>query len=64
MKVICFVLFVFMRSTKLKCFKLCSWSLSKVLEEEGSINLVSWCLDLQVLEYGMIFPMKIKLNCN
>ncbi len=41
----CFVLFVFMRSTKLGCFRLHSWSLWKALEEEGCIGLVSWRLD-------------------
>jgi hypothetical protein len=43
----CFVLFVLMRSTEPGCFRLCSWSLWKALEEEeGCIGLVSWHLDL------------------
>jgi hypothetical protein len=43
----CFVLFVLMRSTKLGCFRLRSWSLWKALEEEGWYGLVSWRLDLR-----------------
>jgi hypothetical protein len=42
-----FVLFVFMRSTELVCFRSRSWSLWKALEEEGCIGLVSWRLDLR-----------------
>ncbi len=46
-KVVCFVLFVLMRSTKLGCFRSHSWSLWKALEEEGCMGLVSWRLDLR-----------------
>jgi hypothetical protein len=45
-KVVCLFCFVLMRSTKLGCFKSCSWSLWKALEEEGCMGLVSWRLDL------------------
>ncbi len=38
--------FVLMRSTEPGCFRLCSWSLSKALEEEGAWALVPWHLDL------------------
>ncbi len=37
-KVVCFVT---MRSTKLGCFRFCSWYLWKALDEEGCISLVS-----------------------
>ncbi len=43
---VCFVLSVLMRSTAPGCFRLCSWSLWKALEEEGCTGLVSWYLDL------------------
>ncbi len=46
MKVVCFVLFVSMRFTKLGCFRSHSWSLWKALKEEGCMGLVSWRLDL------------------
>jgi hypothetical protein len=35
-----FVLFVLMRSTESGCFRLCSWCLSKALDEEGCMGLV------------------------
>jgi len=61
-----FVLFCFirMRSTELGCFRWCSWSLWKVLKEDGCINLVPWCLDLwcKFFEYWMISSLKIKLD--
>ncbi len=40
-------LFVLMRSTEPRNFRLRSWSLWKALEEEGCIGLVSWHLDLR-----------------
>jgi hypothetical protein len=68
-KVVClfyFVLFCFvlMRSTKPGCFRSCSWSLWKALDDEGCMGLVPWRLDLRckVLEYGMISSLKINLN--
>jgi len=52
-KFVCLFCFVLMRSTELGCFKRCSWYLWKALEEEeeGCIDLVSWCLDLQCRSY-------------
>jgi hypothetical protein len=41
MKVVCLLCFVLMRSTKLGCFRLRSWSVWKALEEEGCIGLIS-----------------------
>jgi hypothetical protein len=56
-----------MRSTEPGCFKLCSWSLWKALEEEGHIGLVLnpkpiWTCCVEVLEYGMIPSLKIKIK--
>jgi len=61
-----FVLFVSMRSTEPGCFRLCSWSLWKALEEERCISLVPyvWTCSAKVLEYSMISSLKIKLNCS
>jgi len=42
-KVVCFVV---MRSTKLGCFRLCSWCLWGALDREGCMALVPWRLDL------------------
>jgi hypothetical protein len=39
--------FLVMRSTKLGCFRLCSWRLWKALDNEGCIGLVPWLLDFQ-----------------
>ncbi len=63
-KVICLFCFALMRSIELGCFRSHSWSLWKVLKEEGRIGLVSWHLDLwcKSLEYWMIFSFKIKVN--
>jgi hypothetical protein len=52
-KVVCFV-FVLMRTTKLGCFRLCSWCLWKALNEEGCIGLVPsgfdlWCKSSWIL---------------
>jgi len=61
-----FVLFCFvlMRTAEPRCFKSHSWSLWKALEEEGCIGLVHevWTCRAKVLEYSMIFSLKIKLN--
>jgi hypothetical protein len=38
--------FVLMRSTEPGCFRSCSWSLWKALDEEGCMGLVRWHLDL------------------
>ncbi len=43
-KVVCFVV---IRSTELGCFRLCSLSLWKALDEKGCMGLVPWRLDLQ-----------------
>ncbi len=47
-KVVCFVLFwsLVMKSTKLRCFRLCSWCLWKAFNKEGCMGLVPWHLDL------------------
>ncbi len=39
--------FVGTRSTKLGCFRSCSWCLCKALDDEGCMGLVPWCLDLR-----------------
>jgi len=64
MKVVCFVLFVLMRSTKRRCFRSHSWSLWKAIEEEGCTSLVSWCFDLwwKNSRIWLISSLKIKLN--
>jgi hypothetical protein len=52
-----------MSSTKLGCFRSCSWCLWKALDkEEGCMGLVPWCCGAKVLEYWMIFSLKLKLN--
>jgi len=44
-KVVCFVV---MRSTKLGCFRMCSWCVWEALDKEGCMGfLVPWCLDLR-----------------
>jgi hypothetical protein len=66
--VVCFVLFCFvvMRSTKLECFRSCSWCLLKALNEEGCMGLAwfhdVWTCGAKGLEYWMISSLKIKLN--
>jgi hypothetical protein len=37
---VCLFCFVLMRITKPRCFRLCSWSHWKALEEEGRMGLV------------------------
>jgi hypothetical protein len=44
--VVCFVLFVMLRSPKPQCFMPCSWCLQKNLDEKGCIDLVWKCLEL------------------
>ncbi len=63
-KVVCLFCFVLMRSTEPGCCRLCCWSLWKALKEEGYMGLVPWRSDLwcKVLEYWIIFSLKIKLN--
>jgi hypothetical protein len=60
----CFVSFVLMRSTKLGCFRPCSWSLWKLLRRRGASAWFHgvWTRDAKVLEYWMISSLKIKLN--
>jgi hypothetical protein len=60
-----FVLFYFvlMKSIKLGCFKSCSWSLWKALEEEGCIGLVSWRLDLWCKSSWIMNDFFIKWEC-
>jgi hypothetical protein len=45
--------FVTMRSTKLGCFRLCSWYLWKALSEEGASAWFHgvWTCSIKVLEY-------------
>ncbi len=57
----CFV-FVVMSSTKPGCSRSCSWCLWKALDEEGCMGLVPWRCSAKVVEYWMIFSLKIKLN--
>jgi len=40
--------FVVMRSTKLGCFRSCSWCLWKALDEEGYMGLVQGCRLLEI----------------
>jgi hypothetical protein len=56
--------FVVMKSTKLGCFRSCSWYHWKALDEKGAWDWFHdvWTCDTKVLEYWMIFPLKIKLN--
>ncbi len=63
MKVVCFIN---MRFTKPVCFRLCSWCLLKVLNEEGCMGLVPWHLDLRCKSSWILndFSLKIKLNCS
>jgi len=60
----CFVLFVLMRSTEPGCFRSCSWSLWKALERRSGLVWFHgiWTYGAKVLEYGMIFSLKIKFN--
>jgi hypothetical protein len=61
----CFVLYLW-DPPKPGCFRSCSWSLWKALDDEGCMGLVPWRLDLRckVLEYWMISSLKINLNCS
>jgi hypothetical protein len=57
--------FVLMRSTTLGCFRLRSWCLWKALDEEGGAWAWFhdiWTCSAKVLEYWMIFSLKIKLS--
>ncbi len=53
--------FVVMRSTELKCFRLCSWCLWKALNERGAWGWFHdvWTCGAKVHEYWMIFSLKI-----
>jgi len=59
-----FVLFVLMRSTEPGCFRSCSWSLWKALDEQGASAWFHgiWTCGVEVLEYWMIFSLIIKVN--
>jgi hypothetical protein len=62
---VCFVLFVLLRSIELGCIKSGSWSVWKALDEErGAWAWFHdiWTCNTKVLEYWMIFSLKIKLN--
>jgi hypothetical protein len=66
-RVACLILdcFVVMRSTELGCFRSCFWSLWKALDEEECMGFWFhdvWTCDAKVLEYWIIFSLKIKLN--
>jgi hypothetical protein len=64
-KVVCFVLFVVMRSTELGCFRSCSWCLWKALHKEHGLGFHGvWTCGANVLEYWMISSLKIQLNCS
>jgi hypothetical protein len=56
--------FVVMRSIEPRCFRSCYWSLWKALDEEGCMGWFHdiWTCGSNVLEYWMIFSLKIKLN--
>jgi len=58
--------FVTMKSTKLGCFKLCSWYLWKAFDKEWCTIMDHdvWSCNVKVLEYWMNFSLKIKLNHN
>ncbi len=58
------VCFVVRRSTKLGCFKSCSWCVWKALDEEGCIGLVPWLLNLQCKSSWILNDFFIKLNCS
>ncbi len=61
---LCLFCFVVMTFIGLGCFRSCSWCLWKALKKEGWMGLIPQHLDLQckVLEYWMIFSLKIKSN--
>ncbi len=63
-KVVRLFCFVLMKSSKPGCFMSCAWSLWKALEEGGASAWFHdvWTCDAKVLEYWMIFSLKIKLN--
>jgi len=46
-----FVLFVLMRSTVRGCFKSCSWSIQKALQEKGWHGLGSMTIGLAVQKF-------------
>jgi len=46
-----FVLFVFLRSTELGCFRSCSWCLWKALDEEGCMGFGSMTFGLVVQKF-------------
>jgi len=60
-KVVCFV---GMRSTEPRCFRLCSWCLSKLSTRRSAWDWFHkvWTCSAKVFEYWMISWLKIKLN--
>jgi hypothetical protein len=68
MKEGCFVLFCFvvMKSTGPGCFRSCSWCLWKLSMKKGAWAWFHdiWICSVKVLEYWIIFSLKIKLNCS
>jgi hypothetical protein len=62
-KVVCFVV---MRSTEPGCFRLCSWCLWRLSTGRCAWAWFHdvWTCGAKVLEYWMIFSLKIKWNCS
>ncbi len=54
--------FVTMKSTKLGCFKLCSWYLWKAFDKERCIGLDSWRLELWCRSSWILNEIFTKLN--
>jgi hypothetical protein len=64
-KVVSLFGFVLMRSTEPGCFRSCSWSLWKALDEARCMGFWFhdvWTCGAKVLEYWMIASLKLKLN--
>jgi hypothetical protein len=63
-KIVCLFCFVLIRSTKLGCFKSCCCLFGKLSMRQGASAWFHgiWTCGAKVLEYWMIFSLKIKLN--